>query len=439
MVKNSNINGKALKEDEEQIFDLKGFLGKLKANWWVFILSLGVFGIFGVLFMYYKAPAYNIVSTLLIDNGSSNASSIASSSSSLLDISSLLDLKNNVDNEVQVLQTRHLMAKTVRDMNLNVIYYQQRLITDLEINRNPIIVKVIKPVDTIMTTKFYFSQVDKNHFEIAYKVTYPDNSTERKDGTFRYGAYIKVVGVGIIQVTKNPAFDFGKYDYRFDIESVDQRVYELQQILSITTTSTTVTTINMVFDYPIPREGEDILKTLTLNYQRQNVQLKNQVADSTVSFIDRRLKIVGKELGGVETNIQNFKQNNKLIGDLTEQGKVLIENTSSYTDQLAKNETQLSIVQSLLEYLKDENKNKTVVPVSVLPNDLVLVALINNYNQLLVERDRQLLSVTKDNPFMENLEDRIATLRKDMIKNLLTTQKTLQITDQQLRGKTNQF
>src|SRR6185437_11471642 len=56
-----------------------------------------------------------------------------------------------------------------------------------------------------------------------------------------------------------------------------------------------------------------------------------------------------------------------------------------------------------------------------------------------VERDRQLLSVTKDNPFMENLEDRIATLRKDMIKNLLTTQKTLQITDQQLRGKTNQF
>src|ERR1700759_3110037 len=93
------------KKEEEEDFDVKLFLGKIKANWWVFLLSFAIFGGLAVLVMYYAPPAYNITNELLIDDGSSNASSIASSSSSLLDISSLLDLKNNVDNEAMILQT----------------------------------------------------------------------------------------------------------------------------------------------------------------------------------------------------------------------------------------------------------------------------------------------------------------------------------------------
>src|ERR1700748_3092429 len=126
MIKQSDINTNlANTNEEEDSFDLKAFLGKLISSWWVFLISFIVCGLLAAVFMYYKAPAYNITGEVLIDDGSSNASSIGSSSSSLLDISSLLDLKNNVDNEAQILQTRHLMESTVRDMNLNIIYYQR--------------------------------------------------------------------------------------------------------------------------------------------------------------------------------------------------------------------------------------------------------------------------------------------------------------------------
>ena len=163
--------------NDEETFDIKAFLGKIVASWWVFLISFAVFGILAALFMYYKAPAYNVAGQILIDDGSSNASSIASSSSSLLDISSLLDLKNNVDNEAQILQTHHLLEKTVRDMDQNIIYYQRRLLKDLQINRNPFKVKVVKPVDTIQTTKFKVYYVNDNQVRLKYKETFPDLST----------------------------------------------------------------------------------------------------------------------------------------------------------------------------------------------------------------------------------------------------------------------
>jgi len=441
MIQNSNVNN-ATKETEEESFDVKAFIGKLIGGWWIILLSFVVCGILAALFMYYKAPAYNITSTVLIDDGDSNASSIASSSSSLLDISSLLDLKNNVDNETQVLLTHHLLEKTVRDMKLNIIYYQQRFgfgFLDAQTNRNPFIVSILKEVDTIQTTKFFFSIVDSNTFHLYYKVTNPDLSTQRLQGNFTYNKPFYVIGVGLLNIKKNPEFGFGDSDWHFDIESVDQRIYDLQQILTIATTSTTTSTINLVIDYPIPREGENILGTLIKNYQVQNLRLKNEVADSTIKFIDGRLKVVGKQLEDIETNVQDFKQKNSLLGDLSEQGKLLVDNTAAYNDQMAKNAIVLSVSKALLTYLNDTNHNQTVVPNAIIPDDVILASLINQYNTLIGERDKQSLSVTNENPFMKNLEDRIVTLRKDMIKYLVNTERSLQITDQHLKVSTNQF
>jgi tyrosine-protein kinase Etk/Wzc len=56
-----------------------------------------------------------------------------------------------------------------------------------------------------------------------------------------------------------------------------------------------------------------------------------------------------------------------------------------------------------------------------------------------MDRDKQLLSVTKDNPFMQNIDAEIVSLRKDMIKNLSTTKKGIQITNEQLKNSTASF
>ena len=300
-----NVKKKALAvDDEDESFDLKGFLQKLKASWWVFIVSTIVCGILAVLFMHYKAPAYNITSVVLIDDQSSNASSAVAASSSL-DLSSLLDLKSNVDNEAAVLQTRRMMEQTVRDMHLNIVYYLRRYVTDAQMNRNPIIAEVLKPVDTVVTTTFKVWPVDSNRYTVTYKETYRDNSTATKTGTYYYGQAYNVAGVGLIRVLRNHKFGFGTESYRFDVENVDQRIYELQQLFTVTITSTTVTTIDLVFDYPIPDEGEAILGHIIRRYTQQNIQLQNMVADSTIKFVGGQLLLTKEKLESIEKSLQN--------------------------------------------------------------------------------------------------------------------------------------
>jgi tyrosine-protein kinase Etk/Wzc len=140
-----------------------------------------------------------------------------------------------------------------------------------------------------MLTTFKFGRLKDGGFSLSYKETNPDLSTTRRSGNYKYGDLIKVAGVGVIKVTLNPIYAFTDNDYRFDIESVDQAIYNLQQTFTVTMTSTTVSTINLTFDYPIPRQGEGILRTLIAAYMKQNVQLKNEVADSTIAFINNRL------------------------------------------------------------------------------------------------------------------------------------------------------
>ena len=438
MNSNSDMMNEGTKVDDPiRNFDLKAFMGKLKADWWIFLISLAVCGALGALFMYYKAPAYNITAELLIADNDPTSS--VGSSSSMLDLSSLLDLKSNVDNEADVLQTKHLLDTTIRDMHLNIIYYMRRYVLDKQISTSPVVAEIIKPVDSIMTTTFKLYPIDGNTFELAYKQTNPDLSTTRQDIVLHYNQSFNAVGVGLLRVKKSTIYNFSPGEtYRFDIEAVEQRVYDLQQIFTVTVPSTTVTTIQMVFDYPVPGEGENILKRFITNYRNQDQVWNNMVADSTIAFIDRRLLVVNAELSAIEQNLQDYKQKNSLA-DPNAQGVLLVNNSSSYLDQLTKNETQLNIVNSLLDYLNDDTKNKTVVPESVLPADLIFTSLVEKYNQLLMDRDKQLLSVTKDNPFMQNEDAQIVALRKDMIKNLSTTKKGIEITNKQLKASTQNF
>ena len=422
-------------------FNLKDFLNKIKASWWIFLISLIICGILGALFMHYKAPSYNITAQILIADNSSGSSSSIGSSSDLLDLSSLLNLKSNVDNEAIVLQTKRLVDSTVRELHLNIIYYHRRYLTDNQIATatSPIIAEIIKPVDSIQLTTFKLFQIDSNTFELAYKQTNPDLSTKRQDYKFHYNQSFFAVGVGLMQVKKNPQISFASGEsYRFDIEAPEQRVYDLQQMITISVPSTTVTTISLVFNYPVPGEGQRILGTMIKNYRDQDQVWNNMVADSTISFVDRRLVLVNDQLMKIEQALQLYKQQNSLA-DVGEQGLLLVTNSSNYQDQLTKNQTQLSIINSLLDYLNDETKNKTVVPESVLPTDVIFTSLVQEYNSLLMNRDKQLLSVTKDNPFMQNIDAQIVALRKDMIKNLSTTKKGIEITNAQLRNSTAGF
>lgn len=407
--------------------ELMQFVNKLIAKWYWFLLSAFIGLVLAFLFIRYQTPVFKIHAKILVNDETKGGALAAQSE--LLDLGGLLGGKSSVDNEAEVLKTRFLMQQVVEEINANVKYYYHGRIRTVELYKSPFIVNLLNVRDSIENTTFELTLLKSGEIEL------------------QNGDYSKIVkfdvpfileDIGKVSIKRNIGYPFDHDKYSFAITSVDKQVSELMRDLEIGVTNKQVSTIDLVLNHPIPKRGEDLLNVLIQKYVAGNLIDKNRIADSTISFIEERLMLVGEELGSIEGNIQRFRQDSR-VTDIEAQSKLLIENSSEYFEELAKIETQLTILNSLDKYLKDDSKNKRVLPSSILPGDMVFNGLIERYNSLLLERDRQSLSSTETNPYIQNLDQQISNLRKDMLSNLVNTRSSLSISRDELKRRTGRL
>ena len=193
--------------------------------------------------------------------------------------------------------------------------------------------------------------------------------------------------------------------------------------------------VNLVYNTNIPQKGQDILAGVMNAYINRSVEQKNITSDSTIQFINSRVALVGNDLGKIETTIQLFKQQNK-IADLTAQSQQLIVSSNTYYQQLSTIEVQLQVIQTILEYVQNEQNNNRPVP-ALLNGDATFIALVTAYNSAQVQHDKLLLSLKEDNPMASNLNAQIAGMRGDIVRSLQSQKEALTISEQKLALQNN--
>ena len=405
----------------ENEFDLGLFLKKIASKWYVFLISLFIFNFLAFLIIRYSTSVYKINAKVLI-NDDNKSNSFQSSTGDLMDLSALMGVKSNVDNEAEVLKTRVLVEKLIRDLQLNATFYKVGNIRDVELNYAPFLIYDIVIPDSLKQTKVYISKITNEGFTINYKNPLTSISDKRK---VKYGERIFLPQVGKFRFEKNINYNEElKEEYVLKLEAVDERVDNLRENINIGVTSSDVSTIDLSLQYPVPSKGERILTKLIENYTTQNIREKNRIADSTITFIDNRLVLVGQELGNIEGNIQKFKQVNKLA-DLTEQSKLLVDQTGDALKAQADIETQITIIDALTQTLKYDTANTRVISASLLQLDPVFADLVDKYNSKLLDLDRISLSSTSTNPFVSSLKSQVYTLRTAILNNLNSNKNSL--------------
>ncbi|WP_231427199.1 tyrosine-protein kinase [Pedobacter sp. Leaf250] len=422
----SSLNKDSHFKSEEDSIDFKVIFNKLLEKWHWFLISLFVSFICAFMYLKYTAPVYQINARVLVNDDEKGG--LAKQAGALMDLGGLMGAKNSVDNEVEILKTRFLMEQVVRQMQLNIIYYQRSNLVNRELYTSPFKVVIVKGIDTIKSTHIRIETSENGELSV---------NTQNFVGKVKLDDVFFIKGVGNLKVVKS----FGSIpkgsEFSVSISSIDERVAELMKKLTVGVSNKQVTVIDLGLSYPIPQKGQDILNVLISQYIIANLDDKNAIADSTGKFIKERLSLIASELGDVENEVQTFKQKNNLA-DMTEQGKVLVQNTGEINNELAKAETQVAIINDLEVYMKDETKNRRVFPSSLLPQDMVFSGLMEQYNALLIERDKQLLSVTEESPFIQNIDKQIVALRRGILSNIVNTKNTFVQTRNKLQGQLNQ-
>ena len=412
---------------ENQEIDIRAWVLRILKNWYWFVLSCAIFGAIGA-YKYVTTPKkYRVDASIMIRNNDELLPQ--------MEIMSMIGVdggKMTID-EVELLTSRDLMTKVIRDLNLQTEYrkldemkwqgqYPQHDLT------------VVYPANYLDTLKKGVNieiKVRKNDYIVKVKYGRWTRSRHKvKDltepfatcaGTLRFAInHPQEIEVGdryrMLTLPMLPLVDM----YKKQIEAVPKK--KESNVISIATAT------------DMPSRARDFIRKEIDYYNLDAVEDKNLMASNTAEFVDERLRLIEDELAIAEAEVERYKKKNNIVS-LTEEAELLVKETLEYGKRIAEIETQLNLVKFVNEFVAEEDKRGTLIPSNIGIVDESLVTLITQYNELLLKRMRVQRTATSENPIINQLDSQLEVLRENIIVSIGNVRSSLNISKKDLEDQ----
>ncbi len=391
---------------------------QIKTYWYLFVISLMVFMGLAYAYVTFATKQYLVTSTLLLQPHPTTRDAAVQYANG--GASSALNANENLKNEGDVLRSRNLMREVVNNMGLNIRYFFRSGIFATEAyEETPFIVQIIKThADSLKSRNYVLKVVDDNNLLI-------ENEDENINIKVPFGEIVNLPQYKI-RLDRRPGVLPVKQEFSINIMSEDDAVSELLNNYDAQFTDKATTTIEFTLYYPNSKKGEAILQNLMDQYLVDNLSNRKRNIDSTLNFVNNRIAVVAGELSGIERNFEAFRSTNN-ITDLNEQSKVLVGNASTYADRYQQQQVQLSIIQTLKNRLANP-EIKEVIPSSLGIQNASFATGLAQYNNLINEREKSKLSYTETNPVIQNVDQQIQLVRRNLLQSIDSYEKEIELT-----------
>ena len=407
-----------IQEEEIHINELiKPYLKR----WKWFVLG-GIFALFiAYLFLKTQNPVYEVVSTVLIKD--SKKSMGGQDFEMLRDLSGLGKMSSDgVDNEIEVLKSKKLMTTVIKDLGLETDIYVPGFFKDTEVygKTSPITVKIITEKETLKPVKPVHLTINGDKLIL--------NSEDIGSINSSFNKLISLKNANII-ILKNKKYvaDAKKTvnELILNVSSLESKTNNYQEKLTAALANKDVTVIKLSMNYPNVDKAKDIINKLVEVYNADAVNDKNAESRKTAEFIEERIANVGRDLGNVELQKEQFKKANQ-ITDLAVEGEIGLTTSAQARAKQLEVASQLELTNSLISFVSRQG-NYQVIPNNIGLNNPGAVTNITAYNQLILERNRLLENATPQNPLVIEVTSQINNLRPTILQNLQKSREGLQL------------
>ena len=203
-------------------------------------------------------------------------------------------------------------------------------------------------------------------------------------------------------------------------------VSDYRQLLKVAQHKKESNIIDLAMKSPMPDRDKAFLYQVIEQYNMNALVDKNMIASNTASFIDERLRIITEELGDAEKAVSEYKEKNN-IAHLETQAQLYLHASRAEQSAIAEIETQLSLVDYVDEFLRDDTKRNNLIPANIGITDASLGSSLSQYNALLLQRMRIQRTATDSNPVVEQLDQQLSSMRQNIIATIRSVRESLQI------------
>ncbi len=431
-------------EHPKSSFDFRQIYTSLVLNWKWFVLSIIICLGAAYIYLRYSTPIYQSQAKLLIkDDSGQNRRTNVLNSTNLGTISN----SNGIDNEMEILKSRQLAQQVVNDLKLYATYWHIGRIKDQLLYRTQEInvdmdQEHLKKLNAPMN---FLIERDGNNYHVtgSYHVPIDDNAytpgVMSIDKTFGRLPFSINTRVGVVKFTQNgnTPLPQGKV-LKVSLVSPSMAAGKFAGSLAVAQAQKTTTIAQLILTDEFPQRGIDYLKQLAVAYNRQANEDKNEIAVRTEQFINSRLEKINAELGSTEGQLENYKKRNNMV-ELKMNASQAFSNADAYNKQLTEANTQLALLDELQKYMSDPNNKLQPIPSNVGLDDASATSLINQYNQIALQRLQLLHSASETSPTVTPLTAQLEELTTSIKRAMKQARNSMSIQRRSIASQAGKY
>ena len=398
------------KKDNGSQIVLRDIVNMMWANRWWFVISVFVCLVLAFLYLKKTPKVYSRTASVLVK--SQKGGNGFSQSAMLQDMGGIGLMTSDVNNEFYVFSSYQLMQSVVQKLNLTVNYTVKR---------------GLQTVSLYKSSPIFVDFIDANpNYPFALKATIMDDGHIRLSDYRERDKKFNANGAAPVTVNVRDTVDtpVGRVfiepsgyinDYKGETISIAKRGlkstildYQGKMVVSIADRQASV--LNLSMKDVSEARAEDVLNALIDAYNEESLNEKNVVSRSTERFINDRLEVINEELGAVDADIASYKSSTGLTDVVTATSGYAAEG-SEYRRTGLGIENQLALAKQVQGYLGNPSNNNQPLP-SNLGLDAGIESQINQYNNLLLQRNKLYANSSENNPLVRDLDAQLIPLRQ---------------------------
>lgn len=376
----------------------------LLSRWYWFVLSICVFGGYAW-YQYAKTQrVYSRSATVMFKDAARNNAG--------LDRLRTYTPTTNVSNEILQFKSHKLMRDVIERLHADVCYVVMDGLREKELyTEAPVKVTCAEPEKQRLFS-MTVTPLNKKTVKLS-------DFSEGTDSRALIAPLGKTVKTPVGNITISPTLNYTEkwFDSPVTVrkESPDNMASHFLGNLNISQAEDDASILYLSLrDYSTQR-AEDVLNMLITVYNEETIKDKNQIAINTTNFVNERLTIIEKELGGVESKLESYKKANNMI-DINSTASTSLSEKQSFGNEADNLQIQVRMARYIKDYLTDPAKATELIPSNTGIANMDIESQITLYNANKLKRDKLLESSSDQNPVVEELTKNLNAMRQNIIR-----------------------
>lgn len=395
--------------------DVQSFFKLISKNWFIVVIFLCISSICAYFYSYKLPNIYAAKSQIILksDNTYDYQNQLYKG------LGYYYDWYQNNPNQIRVLTSNDLIRKALSKLKFDVSYYiKGRFKTREFFESVPFEVHVQLRNPSLYDQDIELNILDTGRYQLIYV-----KKEEQIVKTFPFDKEI-IDDDFILTINKNNIISdktiasLRSSNYMIRIHNMEGLVQQFKSALSIENIENT-TILELTVEDEIPTKAISFLDTLSKVYIDYSAETQYKINENTIENIDKQLTGVIDILNSIEDDLEHYKSE-KAVLDLPRQEEEYFKELISLDSRKRQIELYIKSLESLSNYILkigDSKEDKLLPPSFYIgKDDDYLKTAINEVYTLQMNRNKVLYGATEDNTTIEQLDQTLNLLKKNMLQ-----------------------